>query len=95
MVLQAMPGHILKSMDGINITAKKKGITQMKKEKFKVYRKYYELIDTLDEIDKGKMVLAVFDYYFKEEIPVLNEKNMEIFNQIKDMIDNPKKYNLG
>lgn len=65
------------------------------KEKFEFYRTYYELINTLDEKERGKVILAIFNYDFKKEEPILNGKSQKIFNQIKDMIDNPKKYNLG
>lgn len=50
---------------------------------FTVYKEYFELITLLSDKEQSEMWLAIMEYMFEDKEPVLNDKQMKIFNNLK------------
>lgn len=57
---------------------------------FTIYEEYYDLITLLDREEQKELILAIFEYMFKDENPVLNEKQKKIFNNLKRPLEKSK-----
>lgn len=58
---------------------------------FTFYSEYYELIDNLkNDKEKGEILIAIFDYVFKDKKTNLKGLNQAIFNNLKRPIDKSK-----
>lgn len=58
---------------------------------FTIYKEYYELITLLDEKEQQEILLAITKYMFEDVEPILNEKQMKIFANLKRPLDKSKK----
>ena len=58
---------------------------------FTIYKEYYELITLLSEKEQQELLLAIMRYMFEDIIPILNERQTKIFNNLKRPLDTAKK----
>lgn len=50
---------------------------------FALYEEYYELITLLDREESSELLLAIAEFMFEDKEPILNDKQMKIFNNLK------------
>lgn len=62
---------------------------------FTIYREYFDLVTLLSKKDQSELLLAICNYMFFDEEPVLNESQMKIFRNLKRPLDKSKKRSLS
>lgn len=57
---------------------------------FTIYQEYYDLITLLEKEEQQELLLAIVEYIFNDKEPVLNDKQMKIFINLKRPLDKSK-----
>lgn len=57
---------------------------------FTIYQEYYDLITLLEKEEQQELLLAIVEYVFNDKKPVLNDKQMKIFINLKRPLDKSK-----
>ena len=58
---------------------------------FTIYEEYFDLITLLSKREQSELLLAICNYMFYDEEPILNEAQMKIFRNLKRPLDKSKK----
>lgn len=57
---------------------------------FTIYQEYYDLITLLEKEEQQELLLAIVEYVFNDKEPILNDKQMKIFINLKRPLDKSK-----
>ena len=58
---------------------------------FTIYEEYFDLITLLSKREQSELLLAICNYMFYDEEPILNEAQMKIYRNLKRPLDKSKK----
>lgn len=58
---------------------------------FTIYKEYYDLITLLNEEEQKELLLAITKFMFEDIEPVLNDKQIKMFNNLRRPLEKSKK----
>lgn len=59
-------------------------------QSFTIYKEYYDLITLLSTKEQQELLLAIVEYMFEDKEPLLNDRQIKIFNNLKRPLDKSK-----